>query len=99
MDRVQFIHSINPNMITTSDLFINYFDQSMLLYTLVPEGSKVIVSNNSLNSIQFSITTTKTHANHLAKFLNTNNIFNPYRKFVSVEYTQDNNILNLTMTM
>ena len=99
MDRIQFIHSINSNMITTSDLFINYFDQSMLLYSLVPEGSKVIVSNNSLNSIQFSVTTTKTNANHLAKQLNTNNIFNPYRKYISVECTQEDNTLDLTMTM
>lgn len=86
-------------MITTSDLFINYFDQSMLLYSLVPEGSKVIVSNNSLNSIQFSVTTTKTNANRLSKQLNTNNIFNPYRKYISVEYIQEGNTIDLTMKM
>ena len=97
MDIVQFIHSINPNNITTADLIINYIDQTYLLYSLVPEDSNVMVSNNSLNSISFNVSTSKSNINNLSKVIDTNKVFQPYRKQIMVDYISNSNTINITM--
>lgn len=97
MDMIQFIHSINPNSISTSDLIINYMDQTYLLYSLVPEDGKVMVSNNSLDSISFNVSTTKSNIRNLSKLIDANKVFQPYRKQILVDYIIDSNTINLTM--
>lgn len=99
MDLINFIHSIDPNNITTSDLFINYLDQSFLLYTLVPEDSKVMVSNNSLNSISFTIKTTEKNIAYIDSVVETTQLFRPYRKNISVDKSIDSDSINLRMSM
>ena len=97
MDRIEFIHSINPNQITTNDLFIDYLDQSMLLYDLVPEGCKVSVSDNNLDLICFDIYTTKTNVNKLTNYLTNNPVIVEYRKPINLNFNRSDNIISITM--
>ena len=97
MDMTQFIHSINPNSISTSDLIVKYIDQTYLLYSLVPEDSNVMVSKNSLDSISFSVSTTKNNIHNLSKLIDANSVFQPYRKQILVEYIINPDSINLTM--
>lgn len=99
MDRIEFIHSINPNNITTTNLFVEYIDQSMLLYEIIPEGSDVNVSDNTLDSITFNIQNTKTNINKLAKYINNNSVLIEYRKPIFMQYNVNNNTMILTMKM
>jgi hypothetical protein len=97
MDRIEFIHSINPNHITTKDLIIDYLDQSMLLYDLVPEDSTVSVSDNNLDLISFDVYTTKKNIIKLSNYLTNNPVIVEYRKPINLNFTQSDNILSITM--
>jgi len=97
MDRIQFVHSINPNRITTKDLFIDYLDQSMLLYDLVPEDSSISVSDNNLDLISFDVYTSKSNINNLSKFLSDNPVMVEYKKPISLQFAATDKLLSITM--
>lgn len=55
IDRISFLHSINPGSLSTADLVVRYLDQFMLLYDLVDEQDNVSVIDNSTNYISYQI--------------------------------------------
>lgn len=71
MDRISFLHSINPGSLSLVNVVLNYLDQTMLLYNLVGENDSVSVIDNSTNYISYQIKNKdQSYINNLASTVN-----------------------------